>query len=498
MLWKTTRRIIPVFIIGFWAVMMVLLLLREGYFSKNTYTFAQQRWDTPIDWQMGIFTADDKRIGFIQIRTQPELVSPYGPAFKLDLFTKLETVVFSTPVSLIVQGFAWFSERKGLENFNIALRSGDTRFSISGEYDGKVISGNIVTGKEVVPYNIPVGRDVLLAGGPGLPLLDTPILPPGESISINVFDPLTMSTQKAVITSHSKEVLQIDGEDLEVYKMSVTISGLTTTVWVTSNQEIVQAELPIGIKLRKISLAEALASKEEEKGTTGDIITSTAIKPKGKIPFRGAKQMWIKIKNLSEYALPPVGLYQTKTSEGYFISPPTTVKSVPLTERVLRNVPQQSLASSPLIPADHPKIKQLAEEIVGNETDTWEKSKKIFEWIYKNIKKQPSFNIPSALSVLETRSGDCNEHAVLFTALARAVGIPTQICIGLVWSEELKAFGYHAWVEVFCGDWIPMDPTLGQEIADATHIKLIEGNIEEWTRIALYINQIEIEVVNVE
>lgn len=478
--------------------MMSILLVREGYFSKQSYTFAQQRWDTPIDWQMGIFTQDDKKIGFIQLHTQPELISLYGPAFKLDLFTKLETIVFSTPVNLIVQGFAWFSERKGLENFSISVRSGETRFSIAGEYDGKSISGNILTGREVIPYNIPVGRNVLLAGGPGLPLLDTPVLQPGQSISLNVFDPLSMSTQKAVITSHSKELLKIGEEEFETYRMTVTLSGLTTTVWVTPNQEIVQAELPIGIRLRKISIAEALASKEEETRIEGDIISSTAIKPRGKTPFRGAKQMWVKIEGVPESVLPPVGLYQTRTAEGYFISPPGKVKSVPLTERIMRNVPPHTLAGSPLMPIEHPKIKQLAKEIVGDEEDPWEKSKKIFEWVYKNIRKQPSINIPSALAVLETGYGDCNEHAILFTALARAVGIPTQVCIGLVWSDDLQAFGYHAWVEVFCGDWIPMDPTLGQEIADATHIKILEGNIEDWTRLALYINQVQIEVVNVE
>ncbi|MCX8066014.1 MAG: transglutaminase-like domain-containing protein [Candidatus Hydrogenedentes bacterium] len=498
MLWKTARRVVSIFIIAFWVAMMVILLVREGFFSKTTYTFAQQRWDTPIDWQMGIFTPDDNKVGFIQIHTQPELVSPYGPAFKLDLFTKLDTVVFSTPVSLIVQGFAWFSQRNGLENFNISLRSGDTRFSISGDYDGKSISGKVLTGKESIPYNIPVGRNALLTGGPGLPLLDTPALQPGESISLNVFDPLSMSTQKAVITSHSKEVLILGEEKIETYKMTITLGGLTTTVWVTPTQEIVQAELPIGIKLRKISLAEALASRGEESQSQGNLIASTAIKPRGKTPFRGAKQMWVKIDGIPESAMPPVGLYQTRTAEGYFISPPTNIKSTLLTERVLRNIPPQSLSSSPLIPVEHPKIKQLAEEIVGDETDPWVKSKKIFDWVYKNIKKQPSFNLPSALAVLESRYGDCNEHAVLFTALARAVGIPTQICIGLVWSGELEAFGYHAWVEVFCGDWIPMDPTLGQEIADATHIKLIEGNIEQWTRLALYINQVQVEVISIE
>ena len=32
--------------------------------------------------------------------------------------------------------------------------------------------------------------------------------------------------------------------------------------------------------------------------------------------------------------------------------------------------------------------------------------------------------MPSALETLKHRQGDCNEHAVLLTALARASGIP--------------------------------------------------------------------------
>lgn len=47
---------------------------------------------------------------------------------------------------------------------------------------------------------------------------------------------------------------------------------------------------------------------------------------------------------------------------------------------------------------------------------------------------------------------------------------------GLVCSEELEGFLYHAWAETRVGDaWLPVDPTLGQVGVDATHVKLIEG-----------------------
>ncbi len=42
-------------------------------------------------------------------------------------------------------------------------------------------------------------------------------------------------------------------------------------------------------------------------------------------------------------------------------------------------------------------------------------------------------SIPNALEVLESKKGDCNEHTVLFNALARAAGIPAKTAVGVVY-----------------------------------------------------------------
>ncbi|HQE84349.1 MAG TPA: transglutaminase-like domain-containing protein, partial [Candidatus Hydrogenedentes bacterium] len=107
-------------------------------------------------------------------------------------------------------------------------------------------------------------------------------------------------------------------------------------------------------------------------------------------------------------------------------------------------------------------------------------------------------SIPSALEVLKSRVGDCNEHTVLFAALARSVDIPTRIALGVVWSEELDGFYYHAWPEVFVGEWLWMDPTLGQTVADATHVKLLTGDIERWPRLLPFLGKLRIEVTEVD
>ncbi|HOT50195.1 MAG TPA: transglutaminase-like domain-containing protein [Candidatus Hydrogenedentes bacterium] len=157
-----------------------------------------------------------------------------------------------------------------------------------------------------------------------------------------------------------------------------------------------------------------------------------------------------------------------------------------------------SLAGDAFIQSEHPRVKGLAGKIVGDEKDPWRQAKRIYDWVHENIRKTVVLSVPSALETLETREGDCNEHAVLFAALARASGIPTRVAIGLAWSDELDGFYYHAWPEVHAGRWIPMDPTLGQPIADATHVKLLNGNIETWPQLLPYIGQLRMDIVSIE
>ncbi len=68
-----------------------------------------------------------------------------------------------------------------------------------------------------------------------------------------------------------------------------------------------------------------------------------------------------------------------------------------------------------------------------------------------------------ASTVAKRREGDCTEHAVLTTALARLFGIPSRVVIGAALisdGEQHNAFG-HAWSEVLEGDrWVVADAAL--------------------------------------
>jgi len=143
-----------------------------------------------------------------------------------------------------------------------------------------------------------------------------------------------------------------------------------------------------------------------------------------------------------------------------------------------------------------PLIQKKAKEIVGNESDLWKRAKLIFDFVNTKVEKVPTVSVPNALEVLKTMKGDCNEHSVLYTALARAAGVPTRMVVGLVYGERMakgSGFYYHAWVEVFTGkDWIAIDPTWNQIPADATHLAFVEGGLEQQVQVTSLMGKIQL------
>jgi transglutaminase-like putative cysteine protease len=111
-------------------------------------------------------------------------------------------------------------------------------------------------------------------------------------------------------------------------------------------------------------------------------------------------------------------------------------------------------------------------------------------------------SLPSAVEVLRTKVGDCNEHTALYVAMARAVNLPARIAVGLVYMRG--AFYYHAWPEVYVetpsvgGQWVPVDPTLNEYPADATHVRLVRGGLDRQTAVLPLIGRAKITVTELE
>jgi transglutaminase-like putative cysteine protease len=130
------------------------------------------------------------------------------------------------------------------------------------------------------------------------------------------------------------------------------------------------------------------------------------------------------------------------------------------------------------IESDAPEITAKAKELSTGKKGAREIARTLAAWTADWLKDTVEDG-GGALVSLKERSGNCQTHARLYTALARAAGIPTRFVSGLVYQEG-KGFLYHSWTESLLGDaWVAVDPTYSQLPADPTHIKFFEGSDQE-------------------
>ena len=147
------------------------------------------------------------------------------------------------------------------------------------------------------------------------------------------------------------------------------------------------------------------------------------------------------------------------------------------------------LAHDLFVQSTHPEIIEQARRIAGGERDALRVAELLLRWVHDTLEKRAVPSLPNALEVLRTKVGDCNEHTVLYVALARALGLPARTNVGLTMVDD--RFYYHAWPEVYVGEWIAVDPVFNQIPADATHIRFIRGGLDKQVEIVRIIGKLE-------
>jgi tetratricopeptide (TPR) repeat protein len=138
--------------------------------------------------------------------------------------------------------------------------------------------------------------------------------------------------------------------------------------------------------------------------------------------------------------------------------------------------------------SDDKSVADKAREIAGNDRDAWSVARKLTDWTYKNLTWK-LVDQADAAQTLASREADCYEFSKLYVAMARSLGLPARIVSGLAYSGG--AFGGHAWVEVYAGNWIEIDPTWGTNFVDATHIRDTNGALMTYAAL----NLIQLEVI---
>jgi transglutaminase-like putative cysteine protease len=195
------------------------------------------------------------------------------------------------------------------------------------------------------------------------------------------------------------------------------------------------------------------------------------------------------------------GLGQTVAGDVIELNDPQSLRAGPLDPDA-----RSHLAPEPFLESDDPAIVKEAEAAVQKTIGARARAERLVRHVNGLLEKKPTISLPSAREVLRTKVGDCNEHTALYVAMARAVGIPARIAVGLTFVRG--AFYYHAWPEVYLEDgadsgrargyWLPVDPTLNQFPADATHLRLARGGLDSQATIVPLIGRMKMEVLDLE
>lgn len=302
-----------------------------------------------------------------------------------------------------------------------------------------------------------------------------------------------------------EEKVQIEGKPLNTFVIHHRIGGMDSTFWVGQDGLLLRESTPQGFE-SIIEPEEKARDLGTETVSVGSFITLSLVKLDKEILSPGSiREMTLKLSGMPLAGQVPEGhrqkiLNSGKTADGLFEST-VRVTSEPLSVERPAALPVKGfedgslLSDTPEVQSRHPMIRALSRELTAGAKDAWEAAKAINLWVYSNMEKALVDTV-TAVDALNQRRGECQSHTYLFAALARAAGIPTRTVSGLVYSPSYQGFLYHAWPEVYVGEWRALDPTFGQVQVDATHIKLSEGNSDDPFKLMGFVGKVHIELVD--
>jgi hypothetical protein len=429
------------------------------------------------------------RMGYGRTELRPQSV---GYLVNEELVLRLDFLGEVQDISSWVQ--ANLEKDFSLKSFVFRLQAGPVYYRLKGGVDeGKLILVSQMAGQEKV-QNLPLSHPIYLSSGMKSFICQQP-LEVGKTYRFALFDPATMSQTMVPIRVEGKETVRISSRDLEAYRLVMDFHGVQLKSWVSPYGELLKEEGFLGLTMLRSDRQDALKGFSEAKG--GELVREAAVVPDRTIAKpRQLKRLRLQLTGITGDGWDLAGGRQ-QWSKGELTVVKESLQEISSAKIPVNNpAVAQDLQPSLLVQSDAVSLRKQASEIVGGERNGLQAVEMINFWVYQNLEKRPTLSIPNALAVYESRAGDCNEHSVLFAALARAAGIPTRIVTGLLYTEG--RFFYHAWDEVFLGEWIAVDPLMNQVPADPTHVRLIIGELDRQVELVGTLGRLSIKVLDYE
>ena len=474
-------------VVAFWAVMMGLLVHRafiRGMELPVLAEAAQAQLPTGEEW-LGVYFRGQK-IGHVHLST-----SRVGEDYLLREESFLRLGMLGTRQEIRQRLRCTTGPDFRLKAFTFHMESPVASLRVRGEVRGQRLRLYIQTGGEKRVEEVRLARPI------HLPLsLKARVaslgLKPGQVYRVPLFDPATLSPRDAVVVVEGMDTVKIGNRVISAYRIREEWEGITVRTWVAEDGTTLKEEHPSGWTLLKETRETAL--RMDTRGPLVDLVALTAVPVNREIPDPAKLRLLkLRIEGLNPKDLPELSGGRQRWEGGTLVirreEVPESGPRLPLGGPGL----DPYLAETPFVQAKDPKILRQARAVLSGETDAVRAARRLTRWVNAALRKEPVVSLPSALEVLSLRKGDCNEHTVLFTALARAVGLPTRMAAGVVYLRG--RFYYHAWPEVYVGRWVAVDPTLDQFPADVTHLRLVEGGLEQQVPIAGLLGRLRIRVV---
>lgn len=495
---RSLTRALSILAVVAWIVQMGVLL-RHAYSAAPVALAADlSHYGSSAQWK-GVYYRGDK-IGFSVGQT-----TPTDDGYEIREDGRLQMVLLGSTTSVRMSTLAVVDRAFALQHFEFALDPGTGPTTISGDIEGTTLTLKIRTSsgerEEIRQLEEPPALSLNLSRA-----LVAKGLEEGQVHQVHVFDPTTLRNAPMAVEVQAREVVRAAGRPVPAFRVETRFAGVLTKSWITDVGDVVKEESPTGLLVVRETPEQAQALAVPGQVQT-DLLAAAALVPSP--PTRiddttTVERLRVRLTGLEGFNQEELqGAGQQTDADGVIqVEDP----------RGLTPGPRESgldvyLEPEPLIESDAEPIRLEAQRGVATAEKTpAARAERLVRYVHALLEKKPTVSLPSALEVLKTRVGDCNEHTALYVAMARSLGLPARIAVGLVYMSGAAggAFYYHAWPEVWIdegddqGLWLPVDPTLNQYPADATHVRLARGGLDRQAAILGLVGQARLSVLDVQ